>query len=316
LTRVAVVRGGWSLEREISLRSGHHVAQALRHASFDVVEVDVDDDLTGRLEHVDVAFIALHGRDGEDGTIQLACEALGIPYTGSSPTTCNLCFDKGLAKGLLSRMGLPTPAGFVLPSEAVRRMGAGAAVRAAAARLAFPLVIKPAAQGSALGLSLAESADDVSAAVMGAFNYGDRVLLEEFVVGSEISIPVAGPDLSPLPAVEVKTRSGVFDFEARVSPGAVELVCPSQVEDERASALAVDAARAVGIRDFGRVDMRLSDDGPTVLDVKTCPGLTETSILPLAVDAAKMRFEDFVLTVVEAALARTPRAGMKHRTEP
>ena len=302
------MRGGRSLEREISLRSGHHVANALRHLGHDVSEVDVDENLSRALESVDLAFIALHGRDGEDGTIQLACEAIGVAYTGSPPLTCRFCFDKGLAKGILEDAGLPTPDAFVLTSEAIRHMGAGAALRRAAQRLGYPLVVKPSAQGSALGLTIVEDAADLSAAAMSAFNYGDRMLVERFVPGAEVAICVRGADLAPLPPVEIRTRSGAFDFETRVSPGAFELVCPTDAADEHAHELAVRAATTLGVRDFARVDLRIADDGPTVLDVKTCPGLTESSIVPLAVHIAGMRFEDFVADVVEAALARAPGA--------
>lgn len=307
MPRVAVVRGGRSLEREFSLLSGHHVATALRHLGHDTTEVDVDEKLTRALEEQDAAFIALHGRDGEDGTIQLICDALGLPYTGSPPRTCHLCFDKGFAKGLLSDAGIPVADGFLLSAEAVRRMGAGVALRRAAERTGYPLVCKPAAQGSALGLVVVQRAEDLSAAVMEAFNYGDRVLLEAFVPGPELSVPVWGSGLEALPPVEIRTGSGVYDFEARVSPGAFEYVCPASLEAadlERARATSREAARVLGVRDFGRVDIRMGDDGPVVLDVKTCPGLTETSIVPLAVAEARMTFEDFVASVLDSALAR------------
>ena len=311
MARVAVVRGGRSLEREISLLSGHHVTTALRHLGHDVAELDVDADLARALASVDVAFITLHGRDGEDGTIQLTCEALGISYTGSGPLTCRLCFDKGLAKGSLRRAGLPTPPGYVVSAEAVRHMGAGTALKLAADRLGFPLAVKPAAQGSALGLGVIDDPSDLSSAVMAALDHGERVLLERFVAGTEIAIAVAGPDLEPLPPVEIRTRGGIFDFETRVSPGGFELVCPADVAAEplaRARALAHDACATLGVRDFGRVDLRIGDEGPVILDVKTCPGLTETSILPLAASQAGSTFEDFVNGVVEAALTRAPTA--------
>jgi D-alanine-D-alanine ligase len=314
VTKVAVVRGGRSLERKYSLLSGHHVAASLRKLGHDVTEVDVDDQLTRALEASDIAFITLHGRDGEDGTIQLICEALGLPYTGSRPRTCHHCFDKGLAKGVLDDAGVPVSSGFLLSAEAVRRMGAGAALRRAAQRIGYPLVVKPAAQGSALGLVVAQRPEDLSAAVMEAFNYGDRVLLEAFVPGAELSVGViGGPDPEALPPVEIRTASGVFDILARESPGAVDFLCPASVpagDIETAQQLAREAARVLAVRDFGRVDIRFGADGPVVLDVKTCPGLTETSIVPLAAGEARIPFEDFAGRVLDAALARAAPAGV------
>lgn len=313
MARVAVVAGGRSLEREISLRSGRHVAGALRALGFDVAEVDVDEGLTRALDACDVAFVALHGRDGEDGTIQSILEAVGVPYTGSGPLTCHLCFDKGFAKGLLQRASVATPEFHVLSSEAVRRMGAGDAVRRAADRIGFPIAVKPAAQGSALGLSIVGSSEDLSAAVITAFNHGDRVLLERHVRGTELSVGVLGPDLDPLPPVEIRTASGVFDFEARVSPGGADFICPAEVTSDVAEAARAAARRACepfGVRDFARVDMIVADDGPMVLDIKTCPGLTETSLFPLAAAAGGTRFEDLVGSVLDAAIRRSTAATL------
>jgi D-alanine-D-alanine ligase len=308
VANVVVVRGGRSLERDISLRSGHHVGAALRQLGHDVSEVDVDADLTRSIEAADLVFIALHGRDGEDGTLQLACEALGVAYTGSGPLTCRFAFDKGIAKGLLNTAGLPTPPGYVLSREAVRHMGAGAALRRAAERLGYPLVVKPTAQGSALGLAVVEGAGDLSAAALGAFDHGERILLERFVDGIDVSVALYGADLSALPAVEIRSHAKVFDFDTRMSPGSYEFVCPPSVADDRIERVASEAADMMGVRDFARVDMRIDSDGPTVLDVKTCPGLTESSILPFAAAQTKLSFEDVVSSVVDAALARAPIA--------
>ncbi len=222
-----------------------------------------------------------------------------------------MCFDKGLAKGFLHRAGLPTPPGYVLSSEAVRHMGAGTALRLGAERLGYPLAVKPAAQGSALGLSVVDDPAELSSAAMGALNHGDRLLLERFIDGPEISIPVHGVDLDPLPAVEIRTKDGVYDFETRVSPGMYEYICPATISDEQlqiAQRIASEAGRVLGVRDFARVDMRIGDDGPAILDVKTCPGLTETSTVPLAVAQSGSSFEEFVDRLVDAALTRAPTA--------
>ena len=293
----------------MSLRSGYHVASALKHLGHDVVELDVSTDLVRNLEGADVAFIVLHGRDGEDGAVQLACEALGVPYTGSGPLTCRFCFDKGLAKGLMNKAGLPTAPGYVLSAEAVRHMGAGGALRKAAERLGYPLVVKPSAQGSALGLAVVEDATELSAAAIAAFDHGDRILLERFVPGAEISVGLFGAEPAALPAIEIRTSSNVFDFETRVSPGKYDFVRAAADVAGPAEELALAAAKLFGIRDFGRVDIRVSEDGPVVLDAKTCPGLSEVSIVPLAVAEANMTFGDFVGGIVDAALARSPAIG-------
>lgn len=232
------------------------------------------------------------------------CEGLGVPYTGSAPLTCRLCFDKGLAKGVLNQAGLPTPPAFVLPVEAIRHMGAGTALRRAATAIGYPLIVKPSAQGSALGLTVVDEPDELSAAALAAFSHGDRILLERFISGTDVSVALHGSELSALPAVEVRTNARVFDFETRVSPGAFELICPTDAADDSTLALAINAATTLGVRDFGRVDMRIGDDGPSVLDVKTCPGLTETSILPFAAQTAGLAFEDVVGAAVDAAFAR------------
>lgn len=307
MAKIAVVRGGRSLEREISLRSGHHVASALRHLGHEPHELDVDERLTSGLEAMDAVFVALHGRDGEDGTLQGVCEALGLPYTGSGPLACHLSFDKGILKGVLDRAGIATPAGHVVSAEAVRRLGAGSAVRRGAERLGLPIVVKPVTQGSALGLSVVEEPDDLSAGVMAAFNYADRVLLERFVDGVELAVSVWGPDLEPLPPVEIRTASGVFDFSARVNPGGADFLCPAELDADTLAAVnaaAREACRTLQMRDFARVDMVVDASGPKVLEVNPCPGLTESSLLPLAVATAGHTFEDFIRVVTDAALAR------------
>lgn len=309
MASVVVVRGGRSLEREISLRSGHHVAAALRHEGHEVNEVDVDEQLTGHLAGCDAAFIALHGRDGEDGTIQSILDALGVPYTGSEALACQLCFDKPAAKELLRKAGVATPDSYHLSAEAVRRMGAGAALREAASRIGYPIVVKPAAQGSALGLAVVEAPEELSAAVMASFNYGERVLLERHIAGAELAIGLFGRDLDPLPAVEIRTATGVFDFEARVTPGGADYICPSDAPGLREAATAARrAAEVLGVRDFARVDLIVADEGPVVLEVNPCPGLTETSLITLAAAEAGIAFDAFARSVVEMALARAPAA--------
>jgi len=313
LARVAVIRGGRSLEREFSLGSGRNVAAALRAAGHEPVELDVQPGLAAALEGMEAAFVALHGRDGEDGTIQSVLEALGLPYTGSDPLACQLCFDKPLATGIMSRHGLATPGGYVLHAEAVRHMGAGLAMSSAAERLGYPLVVKPAMQGSGIGVGVVHTPSELSAAAMTAFNSGERILLERHVAGAELAVTVidlAGDgDGRPvaLPAVQV-SAGGVFDFHSRVTPGAARYKCPPDLPPEsveQAGRVAVEAFRALGARDFARVDLIVSpQEGPVILEVNPCPGLGEASLLPLAVEASGSSMRGFVDSVVSAAINR------------
>jgi D-alanine-D-alanine ligase len=231
-----------------------------------------------------------------------------VAYTGSGPLTCRFAFDKGIAKGLMNQAGVPTPPAFVLSREAVRHMGAGAALRRAAERLTYPLVVKPTAQGSGLGLAVVEEPSDLSAAALGAFDHGERILLERYVDGVDVSVALYGRELVTLPAVEIRSKAKVFDFETRLSPGAFEFVSPTDVGGGAVNTVALQISHLLNVRDFGRVDLRVTDDGPTVLDIKTCPGLTESSILTFAAAQSSVRFEDFVSSVVGSALERSPVA--------
>lgn len=309
MTRIAVIQGGRSLEREISLRSGGHVAAALRHLGYEVVAIDVDESLTSRLVGAAAAFVAVHGRDGEDGTLQSVLEALGIPYTGSDPVACQLSFDKFVAKGVFRRAGITTPPAYVLSEESIRHMGAGIALREGATRLGYPIVVKPANQGSALGLAVVHDPGELAPSVMTAFNYGERVMLERFVRGRELAVSLVGDDLRPLPPVEIRTRGEVFGFEARptVSPGAAEYLCPPDLGAQTLDlvlTVAQQACSAIGVQDFARVDMILAEDAVYVLDLKTCPGLTETSLLPLSASAAGLSFEAVVEAILRSGLSR------------
>ncbi|HVE92651.1 MAG TPA: D-alanine--D-alanine ligase [Actinomycetota bacterium] len=310
MARVGVVRGGRSLERQFSLDSGHNVATALRSAGHESLELDVDENLTQSLRGMDCAFVALHGRDGEDGTIQSVLDAFAIPYTGSDRLACHLCFDKPVASGVLRRAGIATPDSFVVHAEAVRHMGAGAAMGEAAGRLGYPIVVKPATQGSGLGVGVVREPEELPAAAMTAFNNGDRILLERFIQGVELAVTVLQePGRRPraLPPVQISTE-GVFDFRARVTPGAATYTCPADIREElleAACGVAVSAFEELGARDFARVDLIVSEErGAVVLEVNPCPGLTETSLLPLAVRASGGSFEDFASSVVDAAIVR------------
>jgi D-alanine-D-alanine ligase len=311
VSRVAVLKGGRSLERQVSLRSGARVEDALERLGHDVVALDVGQDLIVRLREAapDVAFIAMHGRDGEDGTVQELLEILDIPYTGSGVLACVRATDKVLAKHLMIEAGIPTPEFFAFSETAFRELGAADALPAIEERLEFPIVVKPSSQGSALGIKFARSAADVPAALVAAFSYDSRVLLERYVDGRDLAVSIL--DGEPLPVVEaVPTGDGFYDFEARYEIGRTEFVCPATLPDgltEQAQELALRTYELLGCSAFGRVDLMLGADGElTVLEANPIPGLTETSLLPQAAEAAGISFDELVGRIVELALERAP----------
>ncbi len=305
--RVAVLKGGRSLERGVSLRSGARVEDALGRLGHEVLALEGGGELAKRLarERPDVAFVAMHGMGGEDGTAQELLEILGIPFTGPGVAACVRCIDKVLAKHELRAAGIPTPDWFAFNETAFRELGAADTLERLEERLGFPLVIKPSRGGSALGVKFAESRDDVPGALVSAFSYDDRVLLERFVAGRELAVSVLGG--GPLPVVEAIPHAGhSYDFEARYEIGRTSFVCPAQLaEAEEASVteVALAAYETLGCAGFSRVDLILGEDGPQVLEVNAIPGLTDTSLLPQAAEAAGMSFEQLVEKILDLALA-------------
>lgn len=308
MSLIAVLKGGRSLEREVSLRSGARVEDALQRLGHEVHGLDVDHDLVRRLRDLrpDVCFLALHGRDGEDGTVQELLEILGLPYTGSGVSACIRCADKVLAKHHMIDAGLPTPDFVAFTETAFKQLGAAEALGEIEERLGFPIVVKPADQGSALGLRIARDAAAVPAALVAAFSYSSKVLLERHVRGRDLAVSVL--DGRALPIVEAVPEGDVYDFDARYEIGRTSFVCPADlpaaVADE-AAALAVDVHELLGCRDVSRVDLLVDDAGALhVLEVNVIPGLTETSLLPQAADAAGIAFDDLIARLVDRALAR------------
>jgi D-alanine-D-alanine ligase len=319
--RVAVLKGGRSLERQVSLRSGARVQDALERLGHEVLPIDVGPDLVTRLTSAqpDVAFVALHGRDGEDGTVQELLEVLGIPYTGSGVSACIRAADKVLAKHAMRDHGIPTPDFYAFNETALGALGAAQALPAIEDRLEFPIVVKPARQGSALGIKFARTPADVPTALVAAFSYDRKVLLERYVAGRELAISIledsdpARPPLA-LPIVEaVPEQEDFYDFEARYEIGRTRFVCPAELDAEvaeRASQIALDTYALLGCAGFARVDLMLdSTSDPThpalyVLEVNTVPGLTETSLLPQAAEAAGISFDEFVERVLDAVAVR------------
>jgi D-alanine-D-alanine ligase len=312
--RVAVLKGGRSLERQVSLRSGARVQDALERLGHDVVSVDVGADLVEQLEAVapEVAFVALHGRDGEDGTVQELLEVMAIPYTGSGVSACIRAADKVLTKHAMRDRGIPTPDFYAFSETAFEALGAADALPAIEDRLQFPIVVKPASQGSALGIKFAGTAADVPQALVAAFSYDRKVLLERHVPGRDLAVSIIerDGDAQALPIVEaVPQQEDFYDFESRYEIGRTKFVCPADLEfdlAERASEIALSVYALLGCSGFARVDMMLEDDTSElyVLEADTVPGLTETSLLPQAADAAGIGFEELIERIVEAALEK------------
>jgi D-alanine-D-alanine ligase len=308
--KVAVLKGGRSLERGVSLRSGARVEDALERLGHEVLPLEADGDLVKKLaaNRPDIAFVAMHGPGGEDGTAQELLEILGIPFTGPGVAACMRCIDKVLTKHELRSAGIPTPDWFAFNETAFRELGAGDALGGLEERLGFPLVVKPSRGGSALGIKFAENWFDVPEALVSAFSYDDRVVLERFVDGRELAVSVLGE--VPLPIVEAIPQSGDgYDFEARYEIGRTSFVCPADLAADQAAAVtgaALDAYRALGCSGFSRVDLILASDGPQVLEVNAIPGLTDTSLLPQAAEAAGMSFEQLVEKILDLALAPAP----------
>jgi len=309
VSRVAVLKGGRSLERQVSLRSGARVQDALERLGHETVAVDVGHDLVDRLREArpDAAFVALHGRDGEDGTVQELLEVLGIPYTGSGISACIRCWDKVLAKHEMRDAGIPTPDSLSFNETAFKELGAADALPAIEQRLRFPIVVKPSNQGSALGIKLALEARDVPGALVAAFSYGDKVLLERYVEGRDLAVSVldriGGGEPQVLPIVEAIPHED-DRYEARYEIGRTDFVCPADLSDEtteRAQRLALDVWQTLGCKGFARIDLMLDSAGGElyVLEANAIPGLTDTSLLPQAADAAGIDFDELIGRIVE-----------------
>ncbi|HEX3734986.1 MAG TPA: D-alanine--D-alanine ligase [Solirubrobacterales bacterium] len=304
--KVAVLKGGRSLERGVSLRSGARVEDALERLGHEVLALDVGTDLVERLnaDRPDVAFVAMHGVGGEDGTAQELLEILSIPFTGPGVAACARCMDKVQAKQAMREAGLPTPDWFAFNETAFRELGAADALGRLEQSLGFPLVVKPSRGGSSLGVKFAAGAAEVPQALISAFSYDDRVLLERFVEGRELAVSVLGEEA--LPIVEaIPTGGDRYDFEARYEIGRTSFVCPAELSVEERAAVtnaALATYRALGCAGFARVDVILGADGPQVLEANAIPGLTDTSLLPQAAEAAGMTFEQLVGKILDLAL--------------
>ncbi|HTL54828.1 MAG TPA: D-alanine--D-alanine ligase [Candidatus Limnocylindrales bacterium] len=291
--RITVMLGGPSAEREVSLRSGAAVAQALRSLGHDVFELDPQPE-GWDLPACDVVFLALHGTYGEDGTVQRKLEELGMPYTGCDSEASAVAFDKFITKERCVAAGVPTARFLLIDSvSASWPMGWNP-----------PIVLKPVRQGSSVGLHFVERVSDWSPALLESMRYDSQVLMEEKIIGRETTVGILAGQ--PLPVVEVRPRTGVYDYRSKYTSGATEYLCPAPFDEattQRIQAAGLGAFQAVGGRDYGRIDIMVRADGePVVLEVNTLPGMTETSLLPKAAAAAGIGYAELCQRMVDLAL--------------
>ena len=307
--KIAVLMGGASAEREVSLKSGKGIAEALRQKGHEVHEVDLREENIAPVLAVkpELAFIALHGRFGEDGGAQALLEEADIPYTGSDPQASRAGMDKMASKCFFITHDVPTP-----PFRLATNTQPWDRVDAAITEVGLPLVVKPLRQGSSYGVSLAATREEAALGLAKAFDYGPQALLERFIAGREFTIGIL--DNAALPLIELRHRHAFFDFEAKYQDSGTERIVhpniPPEVS-EKLQELALAAHRALGCRHFSRVDMMLENDGcPYVLEVNTIPGFTEKSLFPLAAREAGISFPDLCERIVDMALLSVVAPGV------
>ena len=300
--RIGVLAGGPSNEREISLRSGKAVYEALVREGCEAIFLDVRDDIHDIIEKgkIDVAFIALHGKFGEDGTVQRILEEAAMPYTGSGPEASRLALDKAASKEIFNERGIPMPH-YVVLEECAR--AAGEKIWAAL-NLGFPLVVKPQSEGSSIGLSIVKDRGSLKGAIEKAFQYGPKVILEEYIAGRELTVGIL--DDEPLPVIEIVTKKGVYDFSAKYEDPETNYLVPAPIEKaafEKAKEMGKRSHASLGCRSFSRVDMMMDRSGNIfVLEVNTIPGMTERSLLPKAAAAIGVSFGELCVRLIENAL--------------
>lgn len=311
---IAVLAGGRTPERDVSLRGGHRVLGAVRELGHDATLIDpAEVSLAEALQEraPDLCYLTLHGKEGEDGTVQRLLDVLALPYTGTTAFDCEIAFDKLLAKDALMRAGVTTPEWAPVEGTALRDLGAGAALGRAIERVGLPCVVKPSRSGSALGVTVVEREADLPSAVMAALSFSGAAVVEAAIAGVEVAVGVIGTPGEALPGVEIVPKGGTYDYAARYTAGATEYFAPARLADEAAGACrdaAMAAWSALRLLDVTRVDMIVDPDGmPQVLEVNVSPGMTETSLLPMGANAVGMGFRDLCDAVLRSASERGSR---------
>jgi D-alanine-D-alanine ligase len=314
--RVGVLMGGHSAERDISIKTGRAVCAALRRLKYNALPIEVDEQLPHALKskRIDVAFLALHGPGGEDGTVQGLLEVMGIPFTGSGVSASAVGMDKGLTRFVLNAAGIPVPQGHIvhagkIPAHPPRQLG-------------LPVVVKPCTQGSTIGVSIVRKRADWGKALTLAFQYGDRVVVEQYIPGREMAVGVFQG--GTLPVVEVVAPGGFYDFSAKYGKSETRYVCPAEISKSLSRVLGAYSLRAyeaMGCRGAVRVDFRLHTSGrPYVLELNTIPGMTERSLLPMAAAQAGLTYDDLVerilLDALPAGWSKRGKGALSSRGKP
>jgi len=331
--KITVLMGGASSEREVSLASGREVARALRGEGHEVVEIDVKDEFEPSypshtsnnnealirfvsnpdMASSDVVFIVLHGGAGENGTLQAILDVMGAPYTGSGMLASALAMDKVLSKRIFDVVGIPTPDWRNVQNADARR------VEAAISELGgLPIVTKPRNQGSTIGISIVQKEDQIAAAVDCVKKYSRDVLVEKYIVGREITVGVLGE--RALPVIEVAPEKGFYNYECKYTRGRSKYIVPAKIQQKKqleAQELALKAYKVLGCQDFARVDFRLSHDGEFhCLEVNTIPGMTGTSLVPMAARATGISFPQLLEEICKLALSHRSSAGILEKSSP
>jgi len=291
--RVGVLMGGHSSEREISLKSGAAVLKGLKRCGYEATAIDVGPDLAAKLrrKRIDTAFITLHGRWGEDGTVQGLLEIMGIPYTGSGVLGSAMAMDKVVMKMMFESTGIPTPA-YAMVEEGNK------------VHFPLPFVVKPANEGSTIGISIVRKQKEVRPAIRNAGKYDRKIMVERYIEGDEITVGIVNGEA--LPVVQVKPSSGFYDFEAKYTKGMTEYIVPAKITKpmaKKAAAIALEVYNAFELSGCARIDMLVDDDLPKVIDINTSPGMTETSLVPKAWENLGRTFDNLVEAILmEASL--------------
>ena len=306
---IAVLMGGRSLEREFSIKSGQRVSNALKKLGHNVVKLDIDESIVDNLnsEKIDLAYIALHGKDGEDGTIQEILEVLNIPYTGPGVYPNVLSFDKIISKQIFMSLGMPTPPFYFLNTSSFRELGSSKLLPLIAKKIGLPMVVKPSAQGSALGIRIVNDKESIPEAIISALSYSKKVILEKFIDGVELAVSIIGKKPRILPAVEIVPKKKFFDFESRSKTGETEYFVPARISassDKKVKEVAMAVHNALKCTKLSRVDiiMDRKEAIPYVLELNTSPGMTDTSLLPMSAEAAGLSFEELVDEIIKMSL--------------